>query len=329
MNLKNVIQTEGFIREPVDELRKKINESSSSKIILNGGRGSGKSVILSSMEDRGLGTEHQTILMRFDSCVPFSSNFMNDYDSFVKHYYELILARDLLFYVKKYYPYTYEMYFKDTDAFLQDMSKTTIHYINNQLYDDKKLEKMVSSMEVSSKIVKRMKEKLKIDTITLAIDRFDWTHGRSEAIQKLLSTYFPMFDKVVITTDDESLEETSKRSTLEKKGYSFISSEYGKDRDVLNLLTRKRIELSNVKKYREYMEENLLNTDIYEDLIAKGNGNISFILSTIFEILRLVDWYDGKVENLKEEFEREIDSQVKHVREMKEIDSHPPRLYLS
>lgn len=50
---QELINSEQFVREPVDDLSKEIIKSSSKKVIINGGRGIGKTVILSSIENRG------------------------------------------------------------------------------------------------------------------------------------------------------------------------------------------------------------------------------------------------------------------------------------
>lgn len=76
---KEIIKMKQFIREPVDSITEEISENSSKRIILNGGRGTGKSVILNNMEDKGIGTENQTILMQFDSIISFSTTSPNEY----------------------------------------------------------------------------------------------------------------------------------------------------------------------------------------------------------------------------------------------------------
>ena len=68
-----IIKMEQFIREPADLLSKEIVENSSKKIILNGGRGTGKSVILHNTQDKWLGTENQIMLMQFDPITLFSN----------------------------------------------------------------------------------------------------------------------------------------------------------------------------------------------------------------------------------------------------------------
>lgn len=67
-----LINSEAFIREPVDEITNKIINSQAKKIVLDGNRSNGKTVILNSLENRGLGTNTQTILTRADPTINFS-----------------------------------------------------------------------------------------------------------------------------------------------------------------------------------------------------------------------------------------------------------------
>ena len=53
--------------------------------------------------------------------------------------------------------------------------------------------------------IERLKKHLDISSLILAIDRFDWTNNGDPLTQNILSRYFDMFDKIIITTDDESL----------------------------------------------------------------------------------------------------------------------------
>ena len=101
---EKIIKTEQFVREPVDDINRKINNSTDKKFILTGSRGSGKSLILFNTLDRGLGTDNQTVLMRFDSIVNFASKPDEFFDErFFNHYYEMIFSWKLLTYIKKNY----------------------------------------------------------------------------------------------------------------------------------------------------------------------------------------------------------------------------------
>lgn len=324
-----IIKTEQFIREPVDFLIKEIIESSSKRIILNGGRGSGKSVILHNTKDKGLGTENQTILIQFDSYTNFSNSPNELFDeTFFNHYYELIFSLKLLSYIKANYILTYESNFKDIESLLKSISKNTDDYINDMVFEKKELQRYLVPTEISAEILERFKKYLGVNMLTLAIDRFDWINGSSAYVQQIISKYFDLFDKIIITADDLFLED--KYSELESKGYSFITAMYGKNVDVIKHIIRKRIKLYNeiTDNSRLYFDENIMTDKIYSNLVSKSNGNISLMLNTFGEVADLLSWSDGRVENLEDEFDIEIDNQLSKIKQLEKIDATPPRLYL-
>ena len=95
---REIVVSDSFVREPVDKICDKINNSPSKKIILTGGRGIGKSIILKNSERRGLSSENQHMAIRFDP-AGIGTNFGED---FYEHYYELLFADALLSYIKTY-----------------------------------------------------------------------------------------------------------------------------------------------------------------------------------------------------------------------------------
>lgn len=325
---QEIIKTEQFVREPVDSLSKKIITTSSQKIIVNGGRGSGKSLVLLNTQDKGLGTKNQTILMPFESIVSLSTKPNELFtEKFLNHYYELVFSWKLLAYIKNNYILTYESNFKDIETLLQNISRNTDDYINNIYYEKKELERYLSPKEISSEIIKRLKKCLDINTLNLAIDRFDWINGSSTYTQQILSTYFDMFDKTIITTDDLSLTEQGKQREFEDKGYSFITTEYGKNIDVIKQIIQKRIKLFNSSSQKSF-NENIITTKIYNNLVEKASGNISVILDTLGEVADLLEWQDNRVENIENEFASEIDNQLDKIKQLKKIDATPPKLHL-
>ena len=66
MNLKELLNVSEFVREPALEFIKKIKTCPDKKIILTGGRGSGKSSVLYNFENTGIGNLNQLIYTRFD-----------------------------------------------------------------------------------------------------------------------------------------------------------------------------------------------------------------------------------------------------------------------
>ncbi len=331
INPQQLIKTEQFIREPVDTLSKELTESSSKKIILDGGRGSGKSVVLENIQDKGLGTRNQTILIRFDSIISFSLNPNEEFDEkFFKHFYEMSISNKLLSYVRKNYPLTYETNFKDIEFLLSDITNKTYNYINNISYENVKFKSFLTPSELSSKILKRLKKCLNIDSLTLAVDRFDWINGSSAYVQKFISTYFDLFDKIIITTDDNALKDEHKKAEIEDKGYSFISSVYGRNTDVIRHIIRKRIELYNrsTDHKKNTFDEKILTDKIYHSLVNLADGDITLILNTSSEIISLYNWYDGKIENLEEKVINEAENQLNKRKELSKINANPPKFHL-
>lgn len=331
INPHEIIKTEQFVREPVDTLSNDIIENSSKKIILNGGRGSGKSVILYNIEDKGLGTKNQTIFTRFDSCINFSINPSGLFDErFFNHYYELVFSWKLLSYIKRNYILTYDSNFKDIETLLEGISKNTDYFIKNIYYDKEELPRYLTPTEISNEIIERFKKCLGVETLTLAIDRFDWTNGSSTYTQQIISKYFDLFDKTIITADDSSLDSKDRRTELENNGYSFVTATYGKNVDVIKQIIRKRIKLYNetIENSRRFFDESIMTDEIYKNLVSKSNGNISLILDTFGEVTDLLDWYGGHIEDLKYQFDIETDKQIGKIKQLRRIDATPPKIHL-
>lgn len=331
INPQELIKTEQFVREPVDTINKDIIEDTSKKIILIGGRSSGKSVVLQSMQDRGLGTNNQTIFMRFDSAVNFSTKPSELFDdAFFNHYYELTFSWKLLTYIKEHYFLTYEAYFKDIEELLKSISENTDYFINNISYDTASLKRYLTPTEISAEILTRIKKYLGIDSLSLVIDRFDWTNGRSEYTQQILSRYFDLFDKSVITSDDPSLEEDDIKEKLENKGFSIKTATYGKDENIVKQIIRKRIKLYNetLNDSNKFFDENIMTNKIYTKLVNGANGNISILLDTFEEVSNLLLWNSDYVKDLESKFDDELNNQLSKVKRLREMDAHPPKFYL-
>lgn len=319
---QELIKSDQFIREPVDSLCKEIINNSSKKIILTGGRGIGKSTVLYNMENKGLDTENQTICAHFESCTALS-NKPNELfnERFFIHYYELNFCFKLLSYVRKYYYLNYEN-FKDIELLLKEISKDTTNCINNISYNGSKLKRHLNMGEISLEILERIKLYLDINSLSLAIDRFDWTNDKSEYVQNLLSKYFELFDKVILTTDDLTLNKNDKKE-IENNGYSFIPVMYGKKLRIIKKIIKKRIKLCNYK----FFDENAITNEIYKNLINKSNGNISLMLDTVSEVAEICEWEEKISEDLSYQFDTEINNQLDKVKKLKKMDI-PPKFYL-
>lgn len=66
--IEELLNSNLFVKEPVFELLKRIKENPSKKIILTGGRGIGKSVVLQTQEQQNRNMQEQSIYMSF-KCI--------------------------------------------------------------------------------------------------------------------------------------------------------------------------------------------------------------------------------------------------------------------
>ena len=322
---EKIIKTEQFVREPVDDINRKINNSTDKKFIVTGSRGSGKSLILFNTQDRGLGTDNQTVLMRFDSIVNFASKPDEFFDErFFNHYYEMIFSWKLLTYIKKNYGLTYEKNFKYIEETLKCISRNVDNYINNVYYDKVEILRYLTPKEVSSVIIEKFKKCLGVKKVNLAIDRFDWVNGSSAYTQELLSKYFDMFDKVIISVDELSLPR--KKEKLQDRGFSFVPAKYGKNVDVIKQIIRKRIKLYN-ESPNCHFDENVLTDKFYDILVKKAKGNINLVLDVISEFVESYEWQNGNV-NVENEIYSEMDYQLDKLKLIRKMDSNNPKLYL-
>ncbi len=315
MNKEEILTSSYFVREPVDNICKEIIESNSSRIILNGGRGVGKTTILKNLENKTIGTKDLTIYMLFDSEVNFA---LEPTPIFTKelfeYYYEIIFCQKILNYIKDNYILTYNKYFKNYQKIINDLNNELNRYISNVYYQEVSLTKSLKTGELASILITKLSEYLKVDSINLAIDRFDWTNGKSIYIQKLLNKYFLLFNKVIITTDDKFISPNS--------NYHLITPTYSHDLNIIKSIIERRIE--HIKENNPYFYSGFLTDEIYEYLITKTNGDISLMFTCITSLNNYF-WLTKKlsIDNIKDLTNKEINC-LKKVRKV----SISPKLYL-
>lgn len=326
VNSSQLIYDSKFIKEPADKYSRVLQEKSSNRIILNSGRGTGKSVILNNMENRNMGTNEPVIYTHFDSIVNFSrvpTKYFNEV--FFEHYYEINFSWKLLNHIKKYYGITYENYFKDIELLLKKITEELDESVRRLYIDEMVINNPQYATQISSEIINRLKKHLGVSSVILAIDRFDWTNGRSDYVQQILSKYFDIFNKVIITSDDETLADETVRKSFEDKGYSFVSQNYGNDLSIIKSIINRRIEIYNSINNDNFNADNITDI-IYENLINNSNGNISTMLTIVYEVINLNKWENGNV-NLLDLFQKCTEEQNNNVKELKRIFI-PPKLHL-
>ena len=138
------------------------------------------------------------------------------------------------------YVLTYQNYFKDIELLLRKITENFDKSVRRLYIDEMVINNPLYATQISSEIIDRLKKYLGISSVILAIDRFDWTNGRSGYAQQILSKYFDMFNKIIITSDDESLIDEKNRKSFEAKGYSFVSQNYGNDLAVIKSIIKRQ-----------------------------------------------------------------------------------------
>ena len=323
-----MIGSEAFVKNAVDSTCNKIDKINSKRIILNSGRGTGKSLVLYNLEIQNIGKNTPFIYTSFDAIGLFHQ-FPNEIfnEKFLNHYYEVVFANKLLNYIKKYYAVIYETNFKDIECVLDFISKDTDNYINQALYRNINLNKYLTTGELCCEILKKFKKALNINSLSLGIDRFDWINGSSEYSQKILTKYFNLFDKVIITSDDITLD-TEKQNTLLEKGYSLTEIDYCKDLEVVKEIIKKRIILynRNIKNGNEYFNEDIITNEIYHMLVDKFEGNISLMLDCVGEVIDAWQWHEGNL-FLLQQFDITCNKQLNDAKMLKKMYKSPT-LYL-
>ncbi|MDD3048696.1 MAG: hypothetical protein PHQ89_01730 [Bacilli bacterium] len=325
-----LIYSDEFVKQPVNELSELLTNSTANKIILFGKRGSGKSTVLYNHQCKNIGTKSPTIFTRFDSIGMCNRK---DFDNeFMTHYYELIMADKILNFIEKNYEKTFEKYFIKDREKVESYLNETDYYINERYFKEVSLKEKIPMGKLTSEYIERFKNISGLSSINLMIDRFDWTDGNSEISQTVLSEYFKLFDKSIITTDDEFIvsDETS-RTALIQKGFEFIQTDYGKDIEIV-----KKIIALRINKYNSNLPEGchefpieLLSNQIMKTLLKKADGNISFILGSVNKIDSLWQWEYGSEDktNLLLDAERCADRQIIEDKELKKM-KRPIKLFL-
>ena len=312
----NLVNSEEFVREPVDKEVNEILDSSSSKIILMGGKGIGKSSVLCGLEKRGLGCKEQTIYDNPEGVITFAKEPTEMFNSKVFDYLsELRFTNNILFYIKKNYPIAFKKYFEKDMELVHSLLSEFFKQLNNSYFEDITIECKYGIKELSFDVLNRFRQIMEIDKLNIAIDRFDKMNGSSEYAQNTYAKYFDMFDKVILTSDDTSIDSES----LSSKGYDLKHISYGNDKDVLGEIIRRRKSLyEDDKTYKE-----LFTTDLFLDKLTKFDGNIDLSLETLGCVRELLSWYVDSNYSVEKILDEAIEEKKEYSKKLERIISKP------
>lgn len=326
VSVNQLLFSDLLTREPVDELNEQLtNTGERGKIILTGSRGCGKSVVLGSREMQSIKTEHPAILTHFDGAGLFGSRDSRFFNKpIIEHYYEVIMCRKFLDYVKEFYPDLYYAKFGRLEAVTNSRLYEIDNYINNAGYKGARIDQKLFSGEALSEMLSLFRVGTGAESVTLMVDRFDWTHNSDPRVQDILKNYFSMFEKVIITSDDPTLAtDKKKKADLLDKGYQFVGVDYANKLDTAMDIVERRFAVEEDADPRFPFEE--VSNEDFLKVMDKCGGNIDTILETFQYAELLRRWDEEKdMSVLLDEATKEKVNGVKQLRKI----SKPPKLHL-
>lgn len=270
MGYEKILETDAFVKEATDKINKRIDEIQDDVVVLNGGRGCGKSSVLLSREKDSLNSDNLSLYQIF----PSYGNNCNFTDlQLAECYYELIFSSYLLGYIRDNKQDSFSKYKKLYNE-IDDKRRTALKIIMNQEYSKNKFN--VKQGDYTLEIIEYLKNIFDKEKITLMIDRFDWMDNRTKISQEFISKYFCMFDKVILTTDDENYA----------SNYPTISVDYGKDIDITVEILRRYIALNNKTKKieSEMLDPVLINDQTIKYLFNRARGNLKIMKQLILKL---------------------------------------------
>lgn len=322
VNVNELVFSDLLRKDVVDAVNGEMSDFRG-KFILTGSRGCGKSTVLTDREVRSIGTEHPAFLTRFDGAGLFGTKD-NDYfnKKVIEHYYEIVMTRRFLGYVKKYYPEVYASKLGDIAERMDRKTNELDNYINNAIYKDCSIDHKFFSGEALSEAVNLFRHSIGAKSFTLMVDRFDWTHNSDPRVQEILKHYFTMFEKVIITSDDPSLTCSKRRRNFIDRGYSFIDMDYSSDLGVVKDIVQRRFELDDITSPEFPIEE--VSDEDYLRVMERANGNLDTILESFQYAEGLHRWDSRKpISDIMDAASLEKQKEVKQFRKV----SKPPKLY--
>jgi len=288
---KDKVNNNDFYKKPVDKIIEEIKTNEEDRIILTGSRGCGKTTVLTSLANDSIYTESPCFFTSFESVGIFSGLKQATEERCYKHYYELVISSRLLNFIKTYYNNIFEAYFKEDFEKINNLLKELDNFIRNYLYTGAKIKKIYTSGSLIEQIIYKIKSILNLETLNLAIDRFDWIDNRKKISQEILSEYFKYFDKSIITSDDKDLTK-ERLDVLSQKGYKTIEVSYGKNYEIIKEILRRHALYynSHLKENNKYFPFNEITEGTLKEITLLANGDIETILIAMQDANLMYDW---------------------------------------
>lgn len=283
MKPKEIINKSNFNKEVTNGIISEIRNSSKN-VIITGPRCSGKSIVLCEYEKEQINTGNDAIYI-FSGFPILGRNLTKDEKAYR---YELYLASRILIYAKTNYREIFDI---KLAVSLHEIAVETDHFIDFILYG-KRLGDYYNYEFLHGKLLEKtinlVKNQIGIEQLTIILDRYDWTDSSSEEFQDISKIYFKIFDKYIITADDESVYKSkNRREGIQKKGFDIIDVDYGNQADnTKNIVSQ---DIKYWKKINNNSNSNINYLDIinqidsvtYNNLIKKCGGDFGLLFDTL------------------------------------------------
>ncbi len=131
----------------------------------------------------------------------------------------------------------------------------------------------------------------------LIIDDFEQTDGNSEISQQCLSSYFNIFDRVIISSREEKIiNDEGRRKGLEEKGFSLIKADYNQNIEVIKKIIMSKIDEINITQKEEKMilfDKSVMTDELINSIMIRTDFDIKQILERIDQMASYYDWCGG------------------------------------
>lgn len=313
-SIKDKIKINVNVREPIDAIHKKIDESNDHVLVLKGVRGSGRTTILLEKEAKNYVGKEINIYHHFEH-AGFGVTKKDVGSDFIKHRFELEMASVFLRYL-----ISNGIFDKRTEIIteeLKELRRLFVYDINMLGVNGCFKSKILKPGYYTEYLAKEIRSIYYPEKFSFLVDRFDWMFNRSIEAQECIRDYFPLFDQVVLTTDDETY--SSKYPTIEVN--------YGKEKEVVKAIIGKYVEtINNNKSIEDQLDLSYISEETIDYVVERANGDIEVILRTIKNLYSYFDCYPE--DELNGALKVEIREQVNKRQKLKQPEYLRPKFYV-
>lgn len=273
------MKNDNYVDYQMNKIVKDIDGNSSKKLIVTGGKKSGKSESLRYYAKNFNNSNRCIIYVDYKEFNYKNALSEKEYQL----YYELVFVKKMLDSIKNYNNNLHSN-FKVFESYITNELNKFREFLMTRYYasDDIQFER--------GSLVKKMLDIFSIEGITnisLVIDHFDFVGESSERYQKFMEYYFDLFNKVIVTTNEDMNDEKIKH--LKDKEFDIYKVDNGHDINYVKPILQAYlasiehdvvydvgyiVRLHNIYNLFKY-------NAFYEELIDKCNGNIDMMMQVI------------------------------------------------